>query len=250
MTILAASFGFALLAIKYSTEMPVLIATFQLTKEILPWLWLTKTFKLIFQFSFLFTILGGIAVSWSTLLIFVLWCECVLNTLTLAANEIDVDELNRHLRTYRGLYVSLILVNEITRDYVLIALNNIIISVNVTCLTLYMGYHAQLDFETLITTALITLVTLIYLVLTYSKFGEINDSSMKLIRRIQRNVKTVKGNANDKRKNVLRLESKCMLPLRIDLGSFGYYKKPNSLRIIPKLMYYASKGIMISKKIF
>jgi len=208
-----------------------------------------------------FTVLIAMYVYWtlvvfsgSIFIIFVYWSLAVLSELKrIKVNSSHLPSITARklvfaISCYRQLQIDVLLMNEITGGYLLIVLTNSLTLISTASLTLYIGYHHQLDIQTLLTTALAMLLSLLCLVLLYYKFGDFNESSKKFSSMLQRNIKHGILRAEDK--TLLTKYAYSLHPLKMDLGSFGYFKKPNSLRILTKILAYSVKGVMISKKIY
>jgi len=199
-----------------------------------------------------FLIYSGIMLAVCCFIIFIYWGLAVISQLQ-KLKPIATDDLERKARTlvtaiscYRQLELNLILYNGVTRKYLHVVMANSLTFVCTSSLTLYLGYHQQLDLQTLLSTSFLMVIAMLCLVLMYYKYGEFNHSSQKFIGKLRRNINLTQLSKEDR--VLLMKYAKSLFPLRVYLGSFGYFKKPNSLQIITKVLAYSLKGRMILKK--
>jgi hypothetical protein len=82
--------------------------------------------------------------------------------------------------------------------------------------------------------------------LTYIKLGDINEKSKKLITSWK---KDTKSSVSALERKIANKFIKSLRLLKIELGSFGYYQKPASLRIVGKLVFYTTKSLMMTKNV-
>jgi hypothetical protein len=81
--------------------------------------------------------------------------------------------------------------------------------------------------------------------ITYRKFGQINERSIRLIDSLKSNLRTF--NPEDR-----KLVAKYLIsyrPLRIELGSIGHYRKTNMLRVFGRIIFYTSKLLVATKRL-
>jgi len=102
--------------------------------------------------------------------------------------------------------------------------------------------HAQIEPLFVVAIILAGFNAVAFLVLTYSKLGEVNQRSKEFHGSWKRET------------GYLTPETKCQMqkfirssrPLRIELGEFGYYSKPASIQILGKLVMYVVKFLMLT----
>jgi hypothetical protein len=104
--------------------------------------------------------------------------------------------------------------------------------------------HHRFELESILYASIASTCATAYLIITYFKLGEINESSKKCIGSWKRNSGWKLGlGENDKK--LLNKYVQSLQPCKIELGDFGFYQKQGSLRIIGKLVYYTTKGLML-----
>jgi len=106
--------------------------------------------------------------------------------------------------------------------------------------------HSRLNLEGLMGILICGLTDLFILVYSYFLFGDINQSSL----RFQGSWKRKIGTLTPSDKIIMEKFIRCSRPLQIDLGSFGYFKKPGSIRIIGRIVYYTVKYLLVMSKTF
>ena len=149
------------------------------------------------------------------------------------------------LHTYKGLQLLLNEFTSVVRPYLLMLLNNMILTLVVGGQIILIKFHSMITMGPLLYILIVVLVGNAYLIITYFKFGEIHEFSLKCIGSWERN----DGNTNQPRDRLLLKRYVRSLRLcRVDLGDFGYYRQVNSLRIVGKVIYYTTKSIMLIQK--
>jgi hypothetical protein len=92
---------------------------------------------------------------------------------------------------------------------------------------------------------IVSVCSTVFLMVTYFKMGQINEYSKNCIESWKRICgKLLRGDDN----KLFRKYLSSLQPCKIELGEFGFYRKHGSLRIIGKLLYYTTKGIMLLGK--
>jgi hypothetical protein len=87
-----------------------------------------------------------------------------------------------------------------------------------------------------------------YLVISYIKLGELNQNAKLFVNSWRQGGKAGIVAPNE-RKLMKKYIRSCRL-LGIELGSFGHYQKPTSIRIVGKLVIYTVKFLMMASKLF
>jgi len=244
------SLGAGLVAVFYPDKFEVGLPSLLPTPDFLPTYILVAVLRLLLQFFVTLCAWGTVLSGVTFFIIFVCWGLHILSSLKARAPKRVPKHLRQMIATvyvYKCLQLSLILLNGIARN-LLVYMTYSTVAILVTSLILFIGYQDQLNFFTRILIFFVTLVNTVSLKLVYDQLGDFNAISKKYVGQLRRSVHDVRfGNAD---KVLLGKYAQSLLPLRIELGSFGYFKKPNSLRAITMLLYYTMKGIMISRKIF
>ena len=80
----------------------------------------------------------------------------------------------------------------------------------------------------------------------YFKMGEVNEMSKALINSWRKSPMPSFSPAD---KSLFQKYIKSCRPLRLDVGAFGYYNRPLSIRIVGKVVVYAVKFLIIMNKI-
>lgn len=160
------------------------------------------------------------------------------------------DDLNRFVQIlfyYKQLQLCLMLFNEIISPYFLVLVSNGLTGLSVMALIFVIGYHQHAEIIALLTISIAMIMATLTLILIQDESGKLNDASLNYLKMSKRKVALSKLSKQNK---VLLLSyTKSLQPLKIQYGSFGYNKKPNSPRIITRIIYYSVKGIMTLRKI-
>jgi len=135
--------------------------------------------------------------------------------------------------------------NGVYRKYFLLMLNNIMTIISVCGQVIYITFHDRLIL--VVGMGIITLANFstTYLIITYYKLGQIHESSQKCIGSWKR-YGGLELRPIDRK--LVKRYVKSLRSCRVELGDFGYYRKATSSRIIVKLVFYTTKGIMIINK--
>ena len=150
------------------------------------------------------------------------------------------------LHTYKGLQLLLNELTSVVRPYLLMILNNMALTLVVGGQIILIKFHSMVTMESILCILILVLVGSGYLIITYFKFGEIHEFSLKCIGSWERN----DGYMNQPQDRLLlRRYVRSLRLCKVDLGNFGCYRKANSLRIIGKVIYYTTKSIMLIQKL-
>lgn len=160
----------------------------------------------------------------------------------------NFDNFKFLVYSYKELQVFFIVFNEVARPYFLLIVSNMLTGISVITLTLYIGYHRDLDSEILFATCLLLIMSTISVWLIYHECGGFNDKSIKIIKRLKRSIELAK--LSQKNKALLQSYANTLPPLKIEYNSFGYYKLQNSPRIITRILHYSIKSVMILERVF
>jgi len=147
------------------------------------------------------------------------------------------------IKEYRSLEILMNRFNIIAGPYILMLVNNVSLTLSVGGQIMIIMFHVELGLGALMLTCLVSFLATVFLVITYFKFGEINENSKQCISSWKRNLRFSNHNLHDTKLVVRQIRS--LGVCRIELGSFGYYKKSNNIRIIGKIIYYTVKGLML-----
>jgi hypothetical protein len=161
-------------------------------------------------------------------------------------SEILTEKLPSHkslIMTYRSLQLLTNHFNSLTRDYILVSINDFQTVLAVICNFVLIQLHDRVPLEGLFTISMLSFTATMYLLLSYIHLGTINEASKNLIR-------SWKNTCRNRKSTLMSKYVKSFRSIRIELGSFGYYRKPTSIQIVGKLIFYTSKFIMVTKRYF
>ena len=102
--------------------------------------------------------------------------------------------------------------------------------------------HDKVEPAPILAGGVISAGSLLFLILQYFTFGQVNEYSKKCIGSWDRIDETIYG-FHDRR--LIKRYVRSLSLLRVELGDFGYYRKGNSLRIVGKIVYYTTKGLLL-----
>jgi len=125
-------------------------------------------------------------------------------------------------------------------------LNNIFLCYTVSCSFILIKLHSSMSFECLTISVLVLLPSVLTLVITYIMFGDINQSAKRFLLSWKRKSGVLSRDVKTEITKFIRSSK----PLRIELGNFGYYQKPASIRIIGKIVYYTVKYLLVMNSRF
>jgi len=148
------------------------------------------------------------------------------------------------MKIYPNLQLLLIDFNKITQDYLFMGFNNFGIIHYIMSLFILIRFASALTYEPIICIVPVGSFSALFLVLSYIKLGEVHRKSQEVLTswRIYNKIN------NPTQKKIFKKFIKSRRPLRIELGGFGYYQKPGSIRMVGKLVVYIVKFLMLMKK--
>jgi len=85
-----------------------------------------------------------------------------------------------------------------------------------------------------------------YLVMSYIKMGQVNALSMKMLS----SHKKTQVQLSPEERKLLGKYLKSSPALKVHMGSFGYYRKPVTVRVVGKLLTYTLKFLLMTRKFF
>ena len=121
--------------------------------------------------------------------------------------------------------------------------NNICITFVLWCNFTLIRLHEKITVETLGVSAIVTILSAGFLIVSYIKLGEINQNSKILVNSWRFGKRNKKLSPAEKMLMKKSIKS-CRL-LGIELANFGCYNKPTSIRIVGKLVIYTVKFLMM-----
>ncbi len=136
--------------------------------------------------------------------------------------------------------------NLIGRDFLLVAVNTIVLSIVIICNVALIRFHSFLAIEAVVILVTGSVLGTAYLVLSHQKFGEFNGGSGKYLASWRKTLKDL--NPND-RKLMKKYLNSCH-PLQIKLGNFGYYRNQQTVKMISRIIVYTAKILISSKRSF
>lgn len=151
------------------------------------------------------------------------------------------------LFTYKQFKLCNILYNEVLRPYFFVVISCMLTGLSVVSFTLAVGFHKHLDNFTLLTAYIILIAATLEQIFTYLVCGNVNDATVKFTKTLMR--KAAMSEMTKENKVLLCSYARSLQPVRIEYSSFGYYKKQNTFRVIPRVLYYSAKGILTIKQI-
>jgi len=183
--------------------------------------------------------------------LFFVWFVFVICTIIRCGckSKYTMDNLrlpSNFLTEYKLLQLLNYAMNRIVGPYVLMVINNISLVLSVGGQIVLIQLHGHVELETISCTSVLALAGTGFLIISYFKLGEVNEYSKKCIASWKRNAGWYLT-ASDKLLVTRYIRS--LTVCKIELGGMGYYKKANSLRIIGKIIYYTTKGLMLIQKI-
>jgi len=139
--------------------------------------------------------------------------------------------------------------NEIMRDLVLGIFNDCCILGVVSCVYLLVRFHEQLNYSAIVTAWLAVLTTVALLVVTYTKFGYIQQLSENFVSASGKRLVTASASTDGNNKDELLLQRKYIKscrPIRVE-GTFSVYNKLDGIKVVSKLIVYSSKFLIMTK---
>jgi len=148
------------------------------------------------------------------------------------------------IREHRALETLLNRFNFIGGPYILIIMNNAALTVTVGGQIVVIVFKTQLGLVSMLLISLVAFLAAGFLIISYFEFGQLNENSKACINSWKQNVRLCQRDDMQ----VLIRQIRSLRVCRIQLGSFGYYKKANSMRVILRIFYYTVKGLMVMTK--
>ena len=149
------------------------------------------------------------------------------------------------IHTFRCLQLLTTEVNKVVRTYVLVVANNIARSITVVCNIIVIRLHHEIPIPGAVAVLIAASGGALYILGSYIKLGTINKKSASCIKSWYKN-----GTLDKFDRDFMNKYIKSCRPLRIESGSFGYYRKPASIRVLGMLIMYTSKALIITKGYF
>jgi len=147
------------------------------------------------------------------------------------------------IQTYRTFQILLNDFNDATMEFFQIVLNNTVIGTIVLNVCVLVRFHSRLELGSSLLFSICSACGISFILLTYIQFGDINIRSGRVLSSWKR----WDGYESSGDRNLMMAYMVSSQALKIHLGGFGYYKKPNTIRIIGKLIYYTAKFLLMTK---
>jgi len=147
-------------------------------------------------------------------------------------------------RLYKSLQILINDFHDVTGKFLQILLSNMIMSIIVLGIFVMVRFHGRLEVGSIIVFCGGEAFSLTFILVTYLKFGEINESSKLVLNSWIR----FQGFESGKDRTLMIKYIHCFQILRIHCGTFGYYEKHDTLRIIGKVVYYTAKFLLMTKQ--
>ena len=157
----------------------------------------------------------------------------------------DLKRPEAFLHTYKALEVMLIHVNDTVRSYLLMFVNNIMTSMSVGGQVMLITFHDHISLNSQFGMVTLIICSTFYMVITYYKLGELNEASVKVISSWRR-CSGLRLKPSDQ--ILMKTYSNALWLFKVELGDFGHYRNATSIRIIGKLIFYTTKGLMLAQK--
>jgi hypothetical protein len=151
------------------------------------------------------------------------------------------------IRIYRRIQILLNSSNDIFREYFFLVLNNILIVIAVLCNYVLIRFHKWLGLAEMLSFGMLTLACKLSICIIYFKLGSMNDKSIKLVAAWKAKFSRKKSHGQN---IAIGKSLESLSPLKVEMSSFGCYKKKTSVRIIGKLFFYTTKSLIMTRKIF
>jgi len=144
------------------------------------------------------------------------------------------------LHTYHQAQILLVDYNSITQAFFQVFINDVVLISSVLCNFVLIRFHHHLTPMSSLVLLTAAAAGVTFLLLSHLKFGEINEFSSQALGSWQRNL----GLGCQQ---LLRRRFTACRDLRVQMGIFGYYTKPASIKILGKLVYYTTKFLILTK---
>jgi len=132
--------------------------------------------------------------------------------------------------------------NELTQK-TLFFVNYIIITCTVLSNFVLIRYHSSMGLPVLIITLGGSGGGAAFTFFSHIKFGEVHEASKKFIASSKRNF----GEFPKPDRQLLQKYSATHRALKVKLSSTGYYHKPNTLRVLGKIVLYTTKFLLVTR---
>ena len=149
------------------------------------------------------------------------------------------------MHTYRCLQVLELSVNCLIRTYFFFVVNNSVVTIVVVSIFTLVRLSKHESIVSISILSILSVFCTVYLIIVHIIFGQFNEVSKVFVGSWKRNTSL---NYYD-RKAVLKYIRSCRL-LRIEIGTFGHFKKATCLHIVGKLIFYTVKLLMVTSQHF
>jgi len=147
------------------------------------------------------------------------------------------------LDLFRCIHLLTLQFNQLTQ-HTLFFLNYLIITCTVLSNCVLIRYHGIMGLPVLMLTLSGSGGGAAFVLLSNIKFGDIHENSKKFISSYKRRVG---GCPNKQDYQLLKKYAASYRTLKVNLGSIGYYYKPNTLRVLGKIVLYTTKFLLMTK---
>lgn len=164
----------------------------------------------------------------STFFTFINWSRQLLRRLaSFNVKERSNADFFFLISCYKHFQIAVLLLNEIVGDHLTVLAGNSLTVFCVASLTLYIKYHQELNMQMIFASLTVMIAGLASLFQLYYLDGDINHASKILIAKINRSVKQARIGRQDR--ILVKMYVKSLVPLRVRMGSFGYFKKRTAI---------------------
>ena len=146
------------------------------------------------------------------------------------------------LHTYRCLQFLELSWNNLVGDYFLFIVNNVGVALVVISNWCLVRFSATEPLYGIFIFIVASSFSTAYLIMIHIVLGNYNEVSKSFVSSWMKNTNLLYYD----RKAVLKYIRSCRL-LRVQKGSFGYFKKTTSLDIVGKIIFYTAKALMLAK---
>ena len=162
----------------------------------------------------------------------------------MSGSPFTIDEL-RSSRTvvqmYRCIQIIVNSTNDIMRDYFIMTVNNSLTCIILICNFTLIRLRDKLDLTQTIVVGGTAAASMLSLGLEYYTLAFMNERSVSFKNSWTKNPSY--------RKKLLLKSFKSIRHLRVEIGSFGFYKKQSTITILGKLILYTAKSLLMTKKL-
>jgi len=150
----------------------------------------------------------------------------------------------RAIKVHRNLQLLFIDFNEVVGDYLLMVVNNMSMAFIVFISFGLIRMHSHIQPTFFVALFLSGFDVFAFLVLSYTKLGDINQRSKEY----HGSWKGAAGYLKPPMRTRMEKFIRSSRPLRIQFSEFGYYSKPASGRIVGKVLTYVVRFLMLTSK--